>query len=153
VETDVRRGRSDDPESPTQAEDGTGVAARAQGWLNRWGKQSTSITMCMQGNCFRTEIATVDNTLSLLHTSAVSGGVAHKLTRNLHSVYERPSGPWRPTGEPVHPKPKKRQTGRYESGELAWNIIGETVRMAEGHGKLMLGRVPPRQRKTCRNLK
>ena len=53
----------------------------------------------------------------------------------------------------MHPKPKKRQTGRHESGELAWNIVGEIVRMAEGDDKLMLGRVPPRQRKTCRNLK
>lgn len=107
---------------------------------------------------------TVDNTLSLLYTSAVSRGITHKLTRNLHalshrrqdwlrSAYDRPSAPWKPTGEPVHPKPNRRHADRYESGELAWNIVGEVVRMAEGRDQLMLGRVPPRQHKTYRNLK
>jgi len=47
-------------------------------------------------------------------------------------------------------KPKKNQT---ESSELAWNMVGEVVRMAEGRDQLMLGRVPPRQHKTYRNLK
>ena len=53
----------------------------------------------------------------------------------------------------MHPKPKKRQTDKYESGELAWNIVGEVVRMTEGRDQLMLGRVPPRQHKTYRDLK
>ena len=49
--------------------------------------------------------------------------------------------------------PKKRQTDRHESGELTWNIVGGAVRMAEGRGQLILGRVPPRQPKANRNLK
>jgi hypothetical protein len=106
----------------------------------------------------------VDNTLSLLYNSATSRGLAHKLTRNLHalshrrkdwshSAYERTGAPWRPTGEPMQPKLRKRQTDRNESGELAWNMVGEVVRMAEGRDQLMLGRVPPRQHKTYRNLR
>lgn len=106
----------------------------------------------------------VDNTLSLLYTSAISRGLAHKLTQNLHalshhrrkwlySAYERHNAPWKPTGEPVHPVPKKRQAERYESAELAWNIVGEAVRMAEGRDQVMLGRAPPRQRKSYRDVK
>ena len=107
---------------------------------------------------------TVDNTLSLLYTSATSRGLAHKLTRNmhalshrrkgwLHTAYERTGAPWRPTGVPMQPKPNKRQTDRNEPGELAWNMVGEVVRMAEGRDQLTLGRVPPRQHKTYRNLR
>ena len=106
----------------------------------------------------------MDNTLSLLYTSAVSRGLAHKLTRNLHALshyrekwlgfaYKRPSIPWKPTGGAVHSKPKKSKTDKNESGELAWNMVGEVVRMAEGRDQLMLGRIPPRQHKTYRNLK
>jgi len=50
-------------------------------------------------------------------------------------------------------KPKKRQTDRSGPGELAWNMVGEVVRMAEGRDQLILGRVPPRQHKTYHNLK
>ena len=52
----------------------------------------------------------------------------------------------------MHSKPKKHQA-RNESSELAWNMLGEVVRMAEGRDQLMLGRIPPRQHKTYRNLK
>ncbi|KAF9646197.1 hypothetical protein BDM02DRAFT_3100298 [Thelephora ganbajun] len=121
------------------------AAAQAREWLNRWEKQ-------------------MDNTLSLLYNSAISRGLAHKLTRNLHalshrrkdwlhSAYERPGAPWKPTGEPVHARPKKHQADRHESGGLAWNMVGEVVRMAEGRDQLMLGRVPPRQHRTYRYLK
>jgi len=44
---------------------------------------------------------------------------------------------------------KKRQTDRHESGD----IVGGVIRMAEGRGQLILGRVPPRQPITNRNLK
>lgn len=109
-------------------------------------------------------ITTVDNTLSLLYSSAISRGLAHKLTRNLltlstrrkewlRSAYERPSAPWKPNGQPVYIKPNKRQNERNESGELAWNMVGEVVRMAEGRDRLMLCHAPQRQRKTYRNLK
>jgi len=53
----------------------------------------------------------------------------------------------------VHVKPKAGQTGKNESGELAWNMVGEVIRMAEGRDQLMLGRVPPRQHKTYRGIK
>ena len=49
-------------------------------------------------------------------------------------------------------KSKKGQTDRDESNESAWNMVGEVVRMAEGRDQLMLGRVPPRQPKTYRDL-
>ena len=106
----------------------------------------------------------MDNTLSLLYNSAISRGLAHKLTRNLHalshrrkvwllSAYELPNAPWKPTGEPIQLKLNKRQTDRSGPGESAWNMVGEVVRMAEGRDQLMLGRVPPRQHKTYRDLK
>ena len=106
-------------------------------------------------------ITTVDNTLSLLYNSAISRGLTHKLTRNLHllshrrkgwlhAAYERFNAPWKPTGELIQLKPNKRQT---EPGELAWNIVGEVIHMAEGRGQLFLGRVPLRQPKTYRNLR
>jgi len=130
---------------PPPTEDGARVAAQAHEWLSRWEKH-------------------MDNTLSLLYNSAVSRGLTHKLTQNLHalshrrktwlhSAYEKPSAPWKPTGEPMQLQPKKRQTDRKESGELAWNMVGEVVRMAEGRDQLMLGRVPLRERKTYRYLK
>lgn len=51
-------------------------------------------------------------------------------------------------------KPKKTQTDdKNESGELAWNMVEEVVRMAEGRDQLMLGRVPLPQHKTYRDLK
>lgn len=106
----------------------------------------------------------MDNTLLLLYNSAVSRGLAHKLTRNLHvlftrrkdwlrSTYERHSVSWRPTGEQVHAKPKKVRINKIESGESAWNMVGEVVRMAEGRDQLVLGRVPPRRRQTYRDLR
>jgi len=109
------------------------------------------------------KITTVDNTLSLLYKSATSRGLAHQLTRNLHSLshrrkawlhsaYERSNPPWKPTGESMQLKPNKRQADRNEPGELAWNMVGEVIRMAEGRDRLMLGRVPLRQHKTYRNL-
>lgn len=39
---------------PPQTEDEARATVQAQEWLNRWEKQSTSMT-CMQGNCFWTE--------------------------------------------------------------------------------------------------
>lgn len=106
---------------------------------------------------------TVDNTLSLLYNSAISRGLAHKLTRNLHnlsnrrkewlySAYERPGAPWRPGARPVHIVPKKRKGNQRESGEMAWNMVGEVVRMAEGRDQLVLYRALHRQRKTYRDL-
>jgi len=149
---------------PPPTEDGARVAAQAREWLNTWEKQSTSMNACIQSNCSGTyKIPTVDNTLSLLYNSAISRGLAHKLTRNLHvlsyrrkywlhSAYGRPSAPWRPTGINLRANPNKRQTERNGPGELAWNMVGEVFRMAEGRDQLMLGRVPPRQHKTYRNL-
>lgn len=110
------------------------------------------------------KIVTVDNTLSLLYNSATSRGLAHHLTRNLHSLshrrkgwlrsaYERSNIPWKPTGESIQLKSNKRQTDRNEPGELAWNMVGEVIRMAEGRNRLMLGRVPSRQHKNYRNVK
>jgi hypothetical protein len=53
----------------------------------------------------------------------------------------------------VHTALKKRQSEKNESGELAWNMVGEVVRMAEGRDQIMLYHGPQRQRKTYRHLK
>lgn len=115
--------------------------------------------------CSRTErIVPVDNTLSLLYNSAISRGLAHELTRNLHnlsnrrkewlySAYGRSNAPWKPDGKMAPTKPKKRRVDQNEAGELAWNMVGEVVRMAEGRDQLMLCHNPQHQRKTYRNLK
>ena len=105
--------------------------------------------------------AIVDNTLSLLYNSAISYGLAHRLTRNLHTlsnhrkhwlhhIYERNRSQWSSTGKPVNFQQKRRLEGK--PGELAWNMVGEVVRMAEGRDQLMLGRTPPPQYKTYRNV-
>lgn len=167
VETDVRRGCSDDPESPISLKDRGWGQSRCSGSrvVEHMGKtEYVDILVSTKQMFSNLKIATVDNTLSLLYNSAISRGLAHKLTRNLHALsyrrkgwlhtaYERHSAPWKPTGGPVHANTKKRRTDRNESGELAWNMVGEVVRMAEGRDQLMLGRVPPRQHKTYRNLK
>lgn len=105
----------------------------------------------------------MDNTLSLLYNSAISRGLAHKLTRNLPTIShrrneslrfasEKHSGRWRPSGEPVHTQPQQRQNDYNEAGELAWNLVGEVVRMAEGRDHLILRHGPQRRRKTYRDL-
>ena len=104
----------------------------------------------------------MDNTLSLLYNSAISRGLAHKLTRNLHTIsnrrkewlrstYERPKALWKPSGQPV--QTRKERKGQIESGELAWNMVEEVVRMAEGRDQLILFHSPQYQRKTYRTLK
>ncbi|KAF9784078.1 hypothetical protein BJ322DRAFT_1007783, partial [Thelephora terrestris] len=123
---------------PSPTEDGARAAAQAQEWLNKLETR-------------------MDNTLSLLYSSAVSRGLPRKLTRNLHTL-SKCRNDWlnlmydRPTGEPVRVNSKKVQKSKVESGESAWNMAGEVVRTAEGRGQLMLGRAPLRRRKTYRNL-
>ena len=107
---------------------------------------------------------TVDNTLSLLYNSAISRGLAHKLTRNLHALshrrkvwlhspHRRFNTPRKPTGAPIQLKPNKCQADRNEPGESAWDMVGEVIRMAEGRDRLVLHRAPLPQNKTYRNLK
>ena len=167
VETNVRRGGSDDPGSPSSPTDrrrGEGCCSGSR-LVEALGKTKYVDGYTYTGYFSRTQlIATVDNTLSLLYNSALSRGLPHKLTRNLHtlsngrkgwlrSAYERPSAPWRPGGSQAHVRPKKHQSDQNESGEFAWNMVGEVVRMAEGRDQLILGHAPQRQRKTYRNLK
>jgi len=140
---DVAAGMARKVRHPPPTQDGARTAARAQDWLNQWERQ-------------------VDNTLSLLYTSAISRGLAHKLIRNLSTLsnrrkewlrfaYERPGPSWKPSGKQVQ-QSKKRPSDQNESGELAWNMVGEVVRMAEGRDQLTLCHAPRRQRTTYRNL-
>ena len=166
METDIRRSGSDDPDSPiSPVHLGRGKSRRpGPGVVEPMGKTECVDERVRVLLLLSLNITTVDNTLSLLYNAATSRGLAHKMTRNLHalshrrktwlhSAYERSSSPWKPTGEPMQLNPKRRHSDRYESGELAWNMVGEVVRMAEGRDQVMLGRVPLRQRKTYRNLK
>lgn len=91
----------------------------------------------MQIICSRTQrLATADNTRLLLHSSTISRRLPQKLTRNLHkcrkdwssSTYGRPAAPYEPTGKSVRAKLKTLQKSKHE---LAWDLVGEIIQMAE----------------------
>jgi hypothetical protein len=126
-----------------------------EGWLIKWEGRSMLQNNILFSNL---TIAAVDNTLSLLYTSASSRGLPHDLTRNLASLqrrhiawskskYNRPASAWDPKLPPskyqVKTKPRVTITNN-EDGikveEKAWNALGEVVRMAEGRDMLVLGR-------------
>ncbi|EPQ55341.1 hypothetical protein GLOTRDRAFT_76713 [Gloeophyllum trabeum ATCC 11539] len=116
-----------------------------------------------------------DNTLSLLHNSAASRGLAHKLTRNLASLqsyheqwaqrrYHKPGREWDPSLPPHDPRyhdpttavnyglsksSAKREQQKHQQGinDAAWGALGEVVRLSEGRDKMWLGRVSYRRRK------
>ena len=143
-------------------EEGAKAAAQAKDWLEKWEKRSTWINQHCELSFYELNTATVDNTLLLLYNSAVSRGLAHKLTRNLAtlsslrkawlcSAYERPGAPWNPTGKQMHARTKKSRDRKNELGESAWNMVREVVRMAEGRDRLVLGLPTPPQRKTYRD--
>ncbi|EGO00811.1 hypothetical protein SERLA73DRAFT_178752 [Serpula lacrymans var. lacrymans S7.3] len=109
----------------------------------------------------------MDNSLSLLCTSAQSSGVSHRLTRNLNRIirshrdwvrreYCNHRQTWRPQLDPSSPeylpKPiplegsrpgkaqeKKRKIRQFD--ENGWKALGEVVRMAEGRHSITLGRI------------
>ncbi|KAH7921026.1 hypothetical protein BV22DRAFT_1020178 [Leucogyrophana mollusca] len=108
----------------------------------------------------------MDNTLSLLTTSAQSRGLPHQLTRNLswlrkahvNWVKDRYYGhkqPWKPQLPVSSPEYKLKslvpettrannqlaKNRRYRQfDEKSWDALGEVVRMAEGHHQISLGR-------------
>jgi hypothetical protein len=106
-------------------------------------------------------IFAVDNTLSLLYTSAASRGLPHDVVRNLASLqrrhvtwekYNRPAEVWNPKLPPSEYQIKASKASTMQSGggnkldEKAWNALNEVVRMAEGRNGLILGRVKNKQR-------
>ncbi|EIN06401.1 hypothetical protein PUNSTDRAFT_105383 [Punctularia strigosozonata HHB-11173 SS5] len=119
----------------------------------------------------RTFEARMDNTLSLLYSSARSHGLGHQLTRNLtvlsrlehhRAVQNRRAAiallpRWNPRLAPnsleytPHPPPRDKRTENKEAkrarhrlmDDEVWSAFGEAVRLAEGRAGVILGRVPP----------
>lgn len=106
------------------------------------------------------QICLVDNTLSLLSTSAQSRGLAHKLTRNLAflsygfrryhlNICYRTSQPWNPQQQEYNPpreiRPSQKNAEKFDS--QCWGALEETARMAEGKSRLSLGRIEFRRRR------
>ncbi|KAI0359213.1 hypothetical protein OH77DRAFT_1012021 [Trametes cingulata] len=105
----------------------------------------------------------MDNTLSLLYSSAISRGLPHRVTQNLHRMIQAngtlrdPSGPskkpWRgylPADSPEyqrrrvkHPTPMQMELRMHF--HAAPRTLGEIVGMAEGWGGLSLGRTQRRR--------
>ncbi|KAH7906627.1 hypothetical protein BJ138DRAFT_1015906 [Hygrophoropsis aurantiaca] len=108
----------------------------------------------------------MDNTLSLLATSAQSRGLPHQLTRNLswlrksHATWVKDRyyahKPWKPQlpetspeyeRKPIVPKTSKAQDIQTKNrrfrlfDEKSWDAFGEVVRMAEGRHQISLGRI------------
>ena len=116
----------------------------------------------------------VDNTLSMLYTSAQSRGLPHKLTRNLSLLlyanaewWERrnfsPTQYWNPRLPPSSPRyhppqmeieaPSKKDekiTRRKDFDDKAWGALGQVVRMAEGRHHISLGTMTLSKRKSFR---
>ncbi|KAI0250058.1 hypothetical protein BJV78DRAFT_1275930 [Lactifluus subvellereus] len=102
----------------------------------------------------------MDRTISLLSTSAQSRGLPHKLTRNLsflHFGFKKyqentrygPTQPWNPRQQEYKPVRQARPSqikAEIFDGQ-SWGALEETARMAEGKGRLTLGRMEFRLRK------
>ncbi|KAI0629710.1 hypothetical protein C8Q77DRAFT_303951 [Trametes polyzona] len=105
----------------------------------------------------------MDNTISLLYSSAVSRGLSHRVTQNMHRMVQanatlrepaRPlKKPWRgqlpPDSPEYKPKPLKPLTPtQMEMREIfstSPRLLGEVVGMAESWGGLSLGRTRRRR--------
>ncbi|KAI0333333.1 hypothetical protein GY45DRAFT_1272526 [Cubamyces sp. BRFM 1775] len=105
----------------------------------------------------------VDNTLSLLYRSAVSGGLPHRVTQNLSHMIDanatlrspiQPSKrPWRGQLPPDAPEYRIRPVkplppAQVEAGlhfHRARRLLGELVGMAEGWSGISLGRTQQRR--------
>ena len=108
-------------------------------------------------------VALVDNTLSLLYSSAVSRGLPHRITQNLsHMVLidatirtpiQPLKRPWRgqlPRDAPEYQrKPVKPLTPAQVEQDSHYHLVrrflGELVGMAEGWGGISLGRTQQRR--------
>jgi len=102
----------------------------------------------------------LDQTLSLLITSAQSRGLAHKLTRNLsflHFGFQKYQEStrysikqaWNPQQQGYKPvrQAHSSQTMAERFDGQSWGALEETVRMAEGKSGLSLGRMEFRLRR------
>ncbi|KAF8262196.1 hypothetical protein EI94DRAFT_1603330 [Lactarius quietus] len=105
--------------------------------------------------------SSMDNTLSLLSTSAQSRGLAHKITRNLAFLnfgfrqYQRNiqfnlTRHWDPQQQEYKPhrEPRPSQIKIEKFDSQCWGALEETARMAEGKSRLSLGRIEFRRRRT-----
>ncbi|OCH93489.1 hypothetical protein OBBRIDRAFT_724673 [Obba rivulosa] len=100
----------------------------------------------------------IDNTLSLLCTSADSRGLAHSLTKNLQQLYDQHAdyqrsrlgtrSSWNPQLPPDSPE-YKPLTGakaiavakKREFRDRGWGALGEVIVMAEARQGMSLGRL------------
>ncbi|KAF8507747.1 hypothetical protein JB92DRAFT_2958263 [Gautieria morchelliformis] len=103
----------------------------------------------------------VDNTLELLHSSATTRGLSHRLTRNIgfltHAYLKsrmRKGQVWDPqlpASAPIYsirpgkvPTAKeKKQQSRAAFDATVFHSVGQVVRLAEGQSNISLGRLSP----------
>ncbi|KAI0644933.1 hypothetical protein C8Q79DRAFT_912545 [Trametes meyenii] len=113
-------------------------------WYTRWEKQ-------------------IDNTIELLYRSAISRGLPHRVTQNLHRIVQANQTlrdpllphkkPWRGQLPPTAPEYQRKpirvlSPSQAELGALfrtAPRLLGEVIGMAEGWGGLSLGRTQRRR--------
>jgi len=142
-------------QSPTL---GTSEKEQLEKWHSRWELSSE----CQVDTLLRPTmlILVVDQTLSLLITSAQSRGLAHKLTRNLsflHFGFQKYQEDtrysikqaWNPQQQGYKParQAHSSQTMAERFDGQSWGALEETVRMAEGKSGLSLGRMEFRLRR------
>ncbi|KAJ2997216.1 hypothetical protein NUW54_g7152 [Trametes sanguinea] len=114
-------------------------------------------------HCYTRWEQRADNTIPLLYSSAISRGLPHRITQNLHQMIranqsirdptEPSKKPWRgqlpPDAPEYKPKPIKPlssvQAQLKEHFCLAPHYLGELVGMAEGWGGVTLGRTQRRR--------
>lgn len=127
-------------------------------WHSRWELSSECrVDTLLQSS---TLILVVDQTLSLLVTSAQSRGLAHKLTRNLSILhfgfqnYQKSSRYhathfWDPQQREYQPARQAQpcQTMAKIFDGQSWGALEETARMAEGKSGITLGRMEFRLRR------
>lgn len=130
-------------------------------WLVNWNNRGKKLLITLLPMCghLRT-LLKVDNTLELLHNSATTRGLSHRLTRNigfLTHAYLRSRkrkgqvwNPQLPASAPLYtiqpmaaPTAKMRtQQNRQAFDAAAFQSLGEVVKLAEARSSVSLGRLP-----------
>ena len=129
-------------------------------WLVNWNKRGNNLLDHTLPRITRLFFFAVDNTLELLHNSATTRGLSHRLTRNigfltnayLQSRTRRGQvwDPQLPASAPLYsiqpvkaPTAKEmKQQGRKAFDAAAFQSLGQVVRLAEAQSEVSLGRLP-----------
>ncbi|KIJ39923.1 hypothetical protein M422DRAFT_174496 [Sphaerobolus stellatus SS14] len=123
-------------ETRLQQESSTETRRELEKWLQKWNVR-------------------VDNSLEMLHSSAINQGLSHKLTRNMALIarnyrihMERGRLQWNPqlSKDSVEYTPRHTATiaKRRKKGfslDTAFRAIGQVVKLAEGQSNIHLGRI------------